>query len=416
MQLLYRDEPRRRRRAPLTALLPAAAAAVVLLGAAVSPASATPADATPAETTPAETTPATTSAAETSAPETTAPDTSASEPTEPATTSTTTEAAPPATTAPETTEATTQRAPSTAAASTPARADFVDTWGPDVRRCADAADVDCLQRIDFVSGGLTRSAHVYLPPQAATRSVPMIVVAHGINLSPRSLDRQSGWTTVARREGFAVTFPQGYTPKPSATSYVSGWNAGWCCGAASEKAENVDDVAAMDATVRTAQTVYPTNGKVYFVGFSNGAMLGYRLQCTDRGLFAAFVAVHGTSSFATCQPRASRPFLAVHALLDTSVPYGGCRIAWRTGSCALVLDSDLNSARGTLLALRQAAGCTGVQTRRYAPHVVRSVSTGCRQPGPTQLTINNAHHTWVTDAAVYGIDETEEAWRFLRQF
>jgi poly(3-hydroxybutyrate) depolymerase len=294
--------------------------------------------------------------------------------------------------------------------------DVVDSWAPRVRPCADDSDVDCLKRIDYPVGELTRSAHVYLPPHAAVEAVPMVVVVHGLNQSPRSLENLSGWTTVARREGFAVTFPQGYPQVQSDSLYVSSWNAGWCCGAASQKVDDIDDVATMEATVQTAQTVYPSNGKVYYAGFSNGAMLGFWMQCIDQGPFAAFVAVHGTSSFSTCQPRSSRPFLAMNALLDTTVPYAGCRTVWRTSSCALALNSDLNSVRGTLIAMRRAAGCTGVQTRRYAAHVVRTDSTGCAQPGPTQLTINNARHTWVTDETRYGIDETEEAWRFLSQF
>jgi polyhydroxybutyrate depolymerase len=273
--------------------------------------------------------------------------------------------------------------------------------------------VDCTLRLDFPVGPLNRTAYVYIPPAAARGAVSMVVAVHGLRMTPRSMDDVTGLTRTARREGFAVTYPQGYGERPEPPGYQAGWNGGTCCGPAAW--DGVDDVAMMDATVAAAKTAYPSNGRVYFLGFSNGAMLGYRLHCEGGGPFRAFVAVHGTLTVPSCTPTATRPFLAVHALRDTVVPYAGCTVQQSTSSCARILQTDLASGRATLYALRRASGCTGASARRYAPHVIVSESTGCRRPGPTHMTIDNAGHDWVRDKLRYGVDETAQAWGFLKR-
>jgi polyhydroxybutyrate depolymerase len=273
---------------------------------------------------------------------------------------------------------------------------------------------DCTERIELSADGRMRAAYVYRPPAAATRTVPMVVVVHGLRQSPRIIDDMAGWTRLARREGFAVTFPLGYWTEPETYGYQASWNAGTCCGPASERWDAVDDTALMEALVEAAATVYPGNGKVYYAGFSNGAMLGYRLQCEDAGAFRAIVAVHGAVTTPTCRPEEPRPFLAIHALRDTIVPYGGCTLRQAGTSCRTRLHADLVPGRTTVAELRAAAGCTGVWARRYAPHTTIATATGCREPGIVHMTIDNAGHDWVTDARRYGIDETEVAWQFLR--
>jgi polyhydroxybutyrate depolymerase len=305
-------------------------------------------------------------------------------------------------------------APGTVVSGAPAAAAVVDERAPRTAVCSAAVLVDCTRRVVFPVGALTRTAYVYLPPAAATRSVPMVVVAHGLRQSPRIIDDASGWTTLARQEGFAVTLPLGYWTKPEKYGYQASWNAGTCCGPASERWDDIDDMKTMDATVKMAKTVYPSDGRVYFAGFSNGAMLGFRLHCEGRGPFRAIVAVHGTVTMPSCRPAAARPFLAIHARQDTVVPYVGCTSRQQGTSCQRTLNADLVSGRAVLYALRAASGCTGTSARRYAAHTMIATSSGCVRPGPVHMIIDNAGHGWVTDKARYGINETEEAWQFLR--
>ena len=125
---------------------------------------------------------------------------------------------------------------------------------------------DCTERIEFPVDGRARVAYVYRPPAAASRPVPMVVVVHGLRQSPRIIDDMAGWTRLARREGFAVTFPLGYWTLPEKYGYQASWNAGTCCGPASERWDDVDDTQTMDAVVVAASAAYRGNGKVYYVG------------------------------------------------------------------------------------------------------------------------------------------------------
>lgn len=299
---------------------------------------------------------------------------------------------------------------------TPARAgeQVADPLAPRTAVCSTTVVVDCTRRIEFPVGATTRTAYVYLPPQVAVRPVPMVVVVHGLRQSPRVIDDMTGWTTLARRGGIALTFPLGYWTQPEKYGYQASWNAGSCCGPASERWDDVDDLATMDAVVPAAQAVYPSNGRVYYAGFSNGAMLGYRLQCEDRGPFRAFVAVDGEVTMPTCRPSAPRPFLAVHALRDPIVPYAGCTSRQLQTSCHKLLNADLTPARTTIYGLRAASGCTRVWTRRYAPHMTIATPIGCSKVGPVHMTQDNGGHLWLTDTRRYGLNETELAWRFLR--
>jgi polyhydroxybutyrate depolymerase len=243
--------------------------------------------------------------------------------------------------------------------------------------------------------------------------VPLVVAVHGYRQSPRTFDDQIGLTAFARGSGFAVAFPQGYGEQSGSLGYLASWDAGTCCGPAAR--DRVDDMAMMTATVAAAKTVVRTDGRVYYLGNSNGAMLGYRLWCEGGGPFRALVAVHGTLTVPTCTPRTTRPFLAMHALRDATVPYAGCSMSQPTSSCATYLHTDLLPGSAAVSILRRAAGCTGSITHRHAPHVLISVATRCKGSGVTQVTIDNAGHPPVRDRRVYGIDEIAQAWAFLRR-
>ena len=67
-------------------------------------------------------------------------------------------------------------------------------------------------------------------------------------------------------------------------SYKESWNAIGCCGAAAKA--NVNDVAFLEALV---PKVDPGRTRpIYFVGYSNGGRMAYRLDCTDPGCSTAW--------------------------------------------------------------------------------------------------------------------------------
>lgn len=268
-------------------------------------------------------------------------------------------------------------------------------------RCAGASGPYVPRPLRLVAGGRARTYFACLP--ARRGPVPLVVVVHGYTSSPRAVEAVTRWSALGLREGFATAYPVGVGES---------WDAGHCCGAA--VAHDVDDVAFLDALPHDLARRTPL-GRVYYAGFSNGAMLGLRLECGDQGPYRAFVLVAGTAVVPACRPHAPRAVLLVNGTADGLVPYAGCTVHEPDTGCAGVLHVDLPPVATVVGALRRAAGCRGTATDVLAPGVVRTDATGCRRPGPSVVRITGADHVWVTDAHCFGVDTTALAWAYLRR-
>lgn len=230
---------------------------------------------------------------------------------------------------------------------------------------------------------------------------PLVVVVHGWTTSPRTFEAVAQWSRLGVQRHFVTAYPAGTG---------SSWDAGGCCGVAARR--HVDDVDLFDALVASVRRRGPVT-TAYYAGFSNGAMLGFRLECGDRGPFRAFVGVAGTGALPACRPRHERPLLSINGLADGLVPYRGCTTAQPGTGCAERLHVDLAPVPTVLRALRTAAGCRGTVRSRAAPHVVLERPTGCRSPSVTEATVDDLDHAWPRDATRYGWDATAAAWAFL---
>ena len=115
-----------------------------------------------------------------------------------------------------------------------------------------------------------REALLYLPAGSGPRDA--VVALHGNNSSAAEFATITRYAELADRDGFAVVLPQGVGAARSA------WHAGpECCGEA--LAQDVDDVAYLDATLRAARVRACATGRVLGVGFSNGGMMLHRWVC-----------------------------------------------------------------------------------------------------------------------------------------
>ena len=97
---------------------------------------------------------------------------------------------------------------------------------------------------------------------------------------------------------------------------MESWNAIGCCGAAA--AANVNDVAFLEALVTKVDPGHTR--PIYFVGYSNGGRMVYRLECTDPGLFNGMVAVKA-DPMPGCVVTKPQNVLVVSSKNDTAVPY-----------------------------------------------------------------------------------------------
>jgi polyhydroxybutyrate depolymerase len=123
-------------------------------------------------------------------------------------------------------------------------------------------------------GGVVRE-YLLEAPQDATQPLPLVIVLHGRGGEPASIARGTGFSKLARKEGFAVVYPAG-TGQLERAAPLRTWNARHCCGQA--MAEGVDDVGYISALIDelVARRIADPR-RVYVTGMSNGGMLTHRV-------------------------------------------------------------------------------------------------------------------------------------------
>jgi polyhydroxybutyrate depolymerase len=156
---------------------------------------------------------------------------------------------------------------------------------------------------------------------------PFILVLHGAFGTASTMERQSGLSELADREGFVVAYPNGI----GLFGYLQHWNAGHCCGLA--EMDRVDDVGFLRYVMRDASSrVHIDPQCVYVVGHSNGAMLAYRFAAENSELIAAVGVVAGCigsskgRASAACwigPPKTPVPLIAIHGGDDQTIPLAG---------------------------------------------------------------------------------------------
>jgi polyhydroxybutyrate depolymerase len=164
--------------------------------------------------------------------------------------------------------------------------------------------------------GVTRTYRVHVPA-GLTGPAPLVVVLHGGGGNGGQVEQQTRLTATADREGFVVAYPDG-----SGRTRLLTWNAGTCCGYARD--QRVDDVGFVRAMLDAIAADFPVDpARVYVTGFSNGAMMAYRLGCELTDRIAAIAPVSGTLATPVCAPSRPLPVLHVHGTADRHVPIAG---------------------------------------------------------------------------------------------
>lgn len=195
--------------------------------------------------------------------------------------------------------------------------------------------------LDIEINGFRRTYLVHVPRgYAPDTPLPLVVVIHGAFDTAEGMERVSGFSRLADREGFIVLYPNGM----GILGLLQHWNAGHCCGKAAD--DNVDDVGFVAATIEdVCVRLNVDRDRIYMVGFSNGGMLAYRFAAERGDILAAVspmaASIGGRLSKDLPEWRIPEPaqpvsVIAVHGLLDDDVPYeggishhrGGTRTYW----------------------------------------------------------------------------------------
>lgn len=177
-------------------------------------------------------------------------------------------------------------------------------------------------------GGRWRTFMTHLPKgYDISKNYPLVLAFHGGSpLGYQSIQYQSRLSEKSDSAGFVVVYPEGVKVAGNRT-----WNAGGCCAPATTL--NIDDVGFVNSLLSTLYKNRPIDTtRVYATGFSNGALLSYRLanQLTKR--FAAIAIVEGDFVSYPWQPSRSIPIISFHSYQDQNVKYYGGITTGTTGT------------------------------------------------------------------------------------
>ncbi|WP_457573335.1 extracellular catalytic domain type 1 short-chain-length polyhydroxyalkanoate depolymerase [Desulfolithobacter sp.] len=286
---------------------------------------------------------------------------------------------------------------------------------------SDGGNVAEKKFLRMVVNGEPRSFIVYKPASAnSAQAPPLMIVLHGGLGNAAAMERTSGMDSVADREGFIVVYPNGTGPRYAMRKQVKNrrtWNAGSCCGPAVRF--NVDDVAFIATLIDKMQSQYGIDPRrVYVAGFSNGAMLAYRLACEIPEKITAIIAVSGTLAVDSCSDRANQvAVLHIHGEMDDNVPYKG---GMGHNSKAGVSHRSVDETVRMMTATRNCA-----QPKVEILHgVIKKKTYTCASGAPFELiTIKDGKHVWPgghgrrnTPEDGRYISASEAAWDFARKF
>lgn len=166
---------------------------------------------------------------------------------------------------------------------------------------------------------LDRRYFVHVPPNLDPHQpVPVVLVFHGAGMNGRMMPGFCGMNDKADAAGFVAVYPNG----TGVAELLLVFNA----AGTPEKpyGSRADDVKFVDALLDDLGTVLKIDSnRVYASGFSNGAMLCYRLAAELPDRIAAIAPVSGTQALKDLRPPRPVPILHLHGTRDLLVPWDG---------------------------------------------------------------------------------------------
>ncbi|GEM_PF-1057900 len=232
--------------------------------------------------------------------------------------------------------------------------------------------------------GMTRSYILHLPASYASRGQwPVIVAYHPGAATAQWMQDNARLHAQSASQNYIIAYPDGVRRT---------FNAGTCCGLALER--KVDDVAFFKAIMNDIASIASIREKAYVTGFSNGAMMTFRLICDVPHMIAAAAPYAASIPVDQCVENAAVPVLYLNGGEDTLTLEGGER---KTKSA---FKSTSNTLINPIQALDQIArrnGCSAEKTPRQRPDIDATCDAyqQCPQGGDVEFcVINGVGHSW----------------------
>jgi len=240
----------------------------------------------------------------------------------------------------------------------------------------------------LVINGVERTYILHIPPSYdASKPVPLVLVFHGITLDANEMIRISGFNDQSDAVGFVVAYP-------NASGAQRSWNGGHCCGESA--ANNVDDVGFVRALIGQLTTLVNIDTKrVYATGFSNGAIMVYRLACELSNQIAAIGPVSATQAeedLPGCQPERSIPVIHFHGTDDDPNPYNGGETAGGAHFIPVIEAIHFWAERN---------GCPTQSQQTESGNIFHDFYSPCKSGATVELyTVEGGKHAWPGGEAV----------------
>ncbi len=281
------------------------------------------------------------------------------------------------------------------------------------------------ESVDITVNGFRRTYLVHVPTgYRPDTALPLVVVIHGAFDTAEGIERVSGFSRVADREGFVVLYPNG----AGIFGFLQHWNAGHCCGKAAE--DGWDDVGFVAAAIEeVCARLKIDRDRVFMTGFSNGGMLVYRFAAERGKLLAAAAplaaSLGGRASaevpeWRIPEPVTPLPLLVMHGLADDDVRYEGGVSRHRGGTRTyLPVEESVQFWVG-----RNGCGPDPVSRQLYGDKVSVKTWSGCRNGADVALyLLEGWGHVWpgagftaalAADDPLRGFDAAEIIWGFFK--
>lgn len=247
--------------------------------------------------------------------------------------------------------------------------------------------------------GMDRSYVLHIPPGVNQGTpVPLVMMFHGL-YSVALTQSQTDLDDFSDENGFILVYPKGVG---------ASWNGGECCGIAFQ--DNLDEAMFVRQILSDLETIVTVDPKrIYAVGFSNGAVLTYRLACEMSDVFAAVAPVSGTLFYKTCQPEHSVSVLHIHGLGDTTIPFAG----GESSEGAVPLLPPVQEGIETWVKLNE---CNTSPQVSMDGAITNTVYVDCQASTTVELiTIDGFEHGWPspTGAGAMNFPATQTIWEFF---
>jgi polyhydroxybutyrate depolymerase len=247
--------------------------------------------------------------------------------------------------------------------------------------------------IKISSGGLAREAVLHVPSTTAGHRLPLLIALHGYGGTGARFEHDTGFSTLADKDGFAVLYPSSHGPE-------------WAIHGTDR---DVDFIADLLERVSTQTCI--DGQRIYATGVSNGGRMAALLGCALSSRIAAIAPVAGGyKTLPTCAPERPVSVLEIHGTDDTTVPYEGSG------------PQHEGAVLPYMFAWAARDGCQLQPTkRRIALHTLRYQWSGCRGGSAVeQLRIYGGKHglpdasgAEISSGGPYTISGVQQVWHFL---